>query len=83
MKINDVDILITKVEPKTNKEGGNYISISFLDILSGDNFNVISKDLEYMKLKPMVKYSVNLQLSSSKYGMKLEFDKILKETGGI
>lgn len=83
MKINDVDILITKIEPKTNKEGGNYISISFLDMLSGDNFNIISRDLELMKLKPMTKYSCNLVLSSSKYGIRLELEKIGKELGGI
>ena len=83
MKINDVDILITKVEAKKNKENESYVAISFLDILSGDTFNVITKDIEYMKLKQMTKYSVNLNLSSSKYGLKLEIDKILKETGGI
>ena len=83
MKINSVDVLITKVESKTNKEGGSYISINFLDILSGDTFNVITKDLQLMTLKPMTKYSCDLSLSSSKYGLKLEFDKIGKELGGI
>jgi hypothetical protein len=83
MQINDVDVLITKVEAKKNKEGGDYISISFLDILSGDNFNLITKDIEYMSLKPMTKYSVDLSLSSSKYGIKLELEKIGKELGGI
>ena len=83
MKINDVDVLITKVEAKTNKEGGNYIAISFLDILSGDTFDIVTKDLEYMKLKTMTKYSVTLKLTSNKYGMKLEIDKVLKEIGGI
>lgn len=83
MKINDVDVLITKVEAKKNKDGADYISIKFLDILSGDNFDIISKNLEYMRIKPMTKYSVNLNLSSSKYGIKLEIEKVGKELGGI
>jgi hypothetical protein len=83
MKINDIDVLITKVEAKKNKDGADYITINFLDILSGDNFDIISKNLEHMKLKPMTKYSVSLNLSSSKYGIKLELEKIGKELGGI
>lgn len=83
MKINNKEVLITKIEAKKNKEGSDYISISFLDLLSGDNFNVITKDIEYMKLKPMTKYNINLNLSSNRYGIKLEFEGIGKELGGI
>lgn len=83
MKINDMNVLITKVESKKNKEGADYIAISFLDLNSGDNFDIISKNIEYMKLKPMTKYNVTLNLTSNKYGIKLELDGVGKELGGI
>jgi hypothetical protein len=83
MRINDVDILITKIEPKKTKEGADYISISFLDLSSGDNFNIISKNIEYMRLKQMTKYKCNLDLSSNKYGLKLDFAEVGKELGNI
>lgn len=83
MRINDMNVLITKVESKKNKEGADYISISFLDLASGDNFQVISKEIEYIKLKPMTKYNVTLNLSSSKYGLKLDIEDVGKEIGGI
>lgn len=83
MKINNVNVLVTKVEPKKNKEGSDYISISFLDLGSGDNFLVISKDIEYMRLKQMEKYKIDLELSSSKYGLKLELIKVGEGLGSI
>ena len=83
MRLNDMDVLISKVESKTNKEGVSYIQISFLDLSSGDNFQVISKEIDYMKLKPMCKYRVSLNLLSSKYGLKLELNSVSKEMGSI
>lgn len=83
MKIKSREVLITKVEAKKTKDGADYISISFLDMLSGDTFTVISKNLEHMKLRPMTKYNTTLNLTSSKYGLKLELDTVEKELGGI
>jgi len=84
MKINKVDVLITKVELKENKEGKNYLMISMLDLVSGDNFDIMNKDLEMLgKLKPMTKAKVDLNLSSSKFGLKLELVNILEQLGGI
>ena len=84
MKINGIDMLCTKVEVKENKEGNKYLMISLLDLVSGDNFDILSKDIELLsKLKPMTKVKVNLNLSSSKYGLKLEIADFLEELGGI
>lgn len=83
MKINNMNVLITKVEARKNKEGGDYLSITFLDLSSGDTFNIITKDIEYMRLKQMTKYEANLNLTSSKFGLKLDIDKIGKELAGI
>lgn len=82
MRINTM-ALITKVEPKKSKEGADYLSISFLDLNSGDNFQVISKEIEYMRLKQMTKYDLKLNLSSSKFGLKLDIEEVGKELGSI
>lgn len=84
MKINKIDMLCTKIDIKENKEGNKYLMISLLDLLSGDTFDILSKEIELLsKLKPMTKVKVNLNLSSSKYGLKLEIADFLEELGGI
>ena len=84
MKINKIDMLCTKIEVKENKEGNKYLMISLLDLLSGDTFDILSKEIELLsKLKPMTKVKVNLNLSSSKYGLKLEIADFLEELGSI
>lgn len=84
MKINKVDMLCTKVEVKENKEGNKYLMIGLLDLATGDNFDILSKDIELLsKLKPMTKVKVNLNLSSSKYGLKLEIAEVLEDLGNI
>lgn len=84
MKINKIDMLCTKIDVKENKEGNKYLMISLLDLLSGDTFDILSKEVELLsKLKPMTKVKVNLNLSSSKYGLKLEIADFLEELGGI
>lgn len=83
MKINSVEVLITKITHRKTKDGVEYISLSFLDLSSGDNFNVVSKDMEMIKIKPMTRYEMDLDLTDSKYGLKLEIDKIGQELGSI
>ena len=84
MKINGIDMLCTKMDIKENKEGNKYLMISLLDLLSGDTFDILSKEIELLsKLKPMTNVKVNLNLSSSKYGLKLEIADFLEELGGI
>ena len=68
MKIKNLEVLCTKIEAKSNKEGQAYLLIDLLDIGSGDNFNLMSKNIEFMsKLKAMTKYKVTLNLASSRY----------------
>lgn len=83
MKIKS-NALISKVELKKNTKGEAYLNIEFLDLQSGDSFNVISKDIELMsKVQGMNKYNVDLNLSSSKYGLKLELLEVSKSLGTI
>lgn len=84
MKINKIDMLCTKVEVKENKEGNKYLMIGLLDLATGDSFDVISKEIELLsKLRPMTKVKLNLNLSSSKYGLKLEIAEVLEDLGNI
>ena len=84
MKMNNVDVLVTKVEVKENKEGKGYLIINLLDLVSGDNFQVINKDLELLgKLKAMTKFKIDFDLTSTKYGLKLDIAKVISEEGII
>ena len=44
LKIKNLEVLCTKIEAKSNKEGQAYLLIDLLDIGSGDNFNLMSKN---------------------------------------
>lgn len=84
MKIKNIDVLVTKVEVKENKESKGYLIINLVDLASGDNFQLINKELELLgKLKPMTKFKIDFDLISSKYGLKLDIDKIVEEKGNI
>ena len=74
MKI-ETSILILKIEPKTSKDGSDYLSISFADT-NGDTFNIITKNMEYTSLKAFKQYQAILGLTSSKYGLKLNIENI-------
>ena len=75
MKI-ETKVMILKVEPKTNKEGNDYLMISFADILDGSTYNVICKDMSYSSLKPFSQYEGKFTLNSSKYGLNLVIDSM-------
>lgn len=84
MKLNKIDVLVTKVEPKKNKDGNNYLLIEFIDFLDGSSYQIIEKNIEFMsQLNMMTKYKLDLKLSSSKYGLKLEVDKVIENLGAI
>ena len=84
MKLNNVNVLCSKIELKQNKEGQAYLLIDLLDIATGDSFNLMSKNIELMKkLKAMNKYNVTLNLTSSRYGLKLDLEEVGDDLGGI
>ena len=85
MKINDVNILVNKLEIKEKKDSKEkYLMINFIDMQTGDLFEVVEKDLDYLsKIKQMQIYKVDLNLLSNKYGLKLEIDEIKEDKGAI
>lgn len=84
MKIESIDVLVAKVELKKNAKSEAYLLIDFLDIESGDSFNVMSKEIELMqKLQPMTKYTISLSLTNSKFGLRLGIEEVEEVLGGI
>lgn len=89
MKINNVMCLVSAREEKVNKNTNlPYWSVGIVT-LDGDgtalNISVKEKDIAE-KLKPMFKYNLNLNLSNSQYGMRVELaalNPIVKELGSI
>ena len=69
--------MILKIEPKTSKDGSDYLNISFADT-NGDTFNIITKNMEYTSLQAFNKYQAILNLTSTKYGLKLSIDHIIE-----
>ena len=85
MIINNINALITKVDIKEKKDSKEkYLMISILDMSSGDVFEILEKDIDYLsKLKQMQKYTISMNLSSNKYGLKLELLEVGTELGTI
>lgn len=85
MRLNNIDVLITKIDVKEKKDNKEkYLMVSFLDMATGDVFEILEKDLEYLsKIKQMQKYKIDLNLSSSKYGLKLELVEVKESKGAI
>ena len=88
MKISNINVLITAIDKKENQNTHlPYWPISLVT-LDGEGtaitINVKSQDVAEM-VKPMQMYYVNLSLSNSQYGMRLEFADIpiAKELGTI
>ena len=83
MKILGVNCLVTKIEMKQGKKS-SYLTIDFIDMASGQIFTVIDKEIDRIqKLKNMAKYTFDLSLSSSKYGLQLKIDNIVQDLGEV
>lgn len=85
MKLSNIEVLVTKVEVKEKKESKEkYLMLSLLDLGAGDVFDIIEKDISYLStIKAMQKYKIDLNLSSSKYGLRLELIEIKEDIGAI
>lgn len=72
----ETSIMILKIDPKTNKDNQDYLTISFADTTDGNSYNVISKDMRYTNLKPFTQYKGTFTLHSTKYGLVLQVENI-------
>ena len=68
-------VIVTKVELKTKKDtNDNYLLISFLDMVTGDVFEILEKNIEVMRtVNPMSKReNFEVNFINTKYGIKCE-----------
>lgn len=61
------DVFILSVQAKENKNKEPYVILNIAD-LDGNTFQIISKELDLLKLQQFTKYSAELELTNSKYG---------------
>ena len=61
------DVFILSVQAKENKNKEPYIILNIAD-LEGNTFQLVSKDLDLLKLQQFTKYTADLELTNSKYG---------------
>ena len=79
MLINKVPMLITNTAMKKSQDNSDYCAVGVLSMDDGQKYDITVRDPEiYFQLKPMTKVVLNLELSNSKYGMKLIVKNILE-----
>ena len=64
------DIFVLSIVAKENKNKEPYVILNIADT-DGNTFQIVSKELDLLKLQQFTKYSAELELTNSKYGLKL------------
>ena len=61
------DVFILSVQARENKNKEPYVILNIADT-DGNTFQIISKELDLLKLQQFTKYAAELELTNSKYG---------------
>ncbi len=78
MLLNKVNCIVTNADMKKMTDGTDYCAVGILCLDDGQKFDVSCRDAEiYSKLKAMSKASLDLALTNSKYGLKLNIIHLL------
>lgn len=75
MKINENLFLLGVTKRINNKSGEMYLIMHIADS-NGNNFDIMTKQLKYEMLETFRPYRMELNLSNSKYGMRLQIENI-------
>ena len=75
MKISENLFLLGVTKRINNKSGEIYLIIHVADS-SGNNFDIMTKQLKFESLETFRPYHMELNLSNSKYGMRLQIENI-------
>jgi hypothetical protein len=79
MLINKVPMLVTNTAMRKGQDNSDYCAIGVLSLDDGQKYDVTVRDPEvYFQLKPMTKVVLNLELTSSKYGLKLSIRDLIE-----
>ena len=72
MKIENVEVLILKIEERASKKGDRYFILRFTTVDDGQVFDVIVRDFNKIKdLEVFQRTVINLKLNNSKFGLNL------------
>lgn len=84
MLIKNANMLVTNTAMKEMQDHTIYCAVGLLSLDDGQKFDVSVREKEiYDQLKPMTKLVANLDLSNSKYGMKLGIKDIVEVGAAI
>lgn len=84
MLINKVPMLITNTAMKKGQDNSDYCAVGVLSLDDGVKYDITVREPEvYFQLKPMTKVTLNLDLTNSKYGMKLSIKEIVEVGNAI
>lgn len=79
MIIKDVQVLVTNTDMAVLQDNTPYCRVGLLSLDDGQKFDVSVRDKGiYEALKPLTKAKFNLELTNSKYGIKLGIKDILE-----
>jgi hypothetical protein len=79
MEIKKAIMLVTNIAiKKLQQDNSEYAAVGLLS-MDGQKFDISVRDYEiYSKLSPMTKVVLNLDLTNSKYGIKLSIKDIIE-----
>ena len=85
MKVQKKDLLVTGVTlTKSKKTNEPYLLISLMDFEDGSAYSLMEKNLEIMqKVVAGEKWKLNLKVSGTKYGVRLEITDYLEKVGQV
>lgn len=79
MLIKNANMLVTNTGMKEMQDHTIYCAVGLLSMDDGQKYDISVREKEiYEKLKPMTKVKVHLDLTNSKYGMKLNIKEIVE-----
>lgn len=78
MTIKKCNLLVTNTAMKEMQDRTKYMSVGLLSLEDGQKFDISIRDETiYTKIVPMTKIVADLDLTNSKYGMKLSVKEIV------
>lgn len=84
MLINKVSMLITNTAMRKGQDNTDYCAVGVLSLDDGQKYDITVREPElYFQLRPMTKVILNLELSNSKYGMKLSVKDVVEVGSSI
>lgn len=84
MIIYKVNMLVTNVAMKKLQDNTDYCAVGLLSLDDGQKFDISVRDQDIIKnIAPMTKVTVNLELTNSKYGIKLGIKDLLEVGNAI